>query len=173
MIIYLCIGMVLVSVSTYLYLRNRETVAECGHKTKKKDKITVWVKGEEKRISVTLKKQKNNKYKFCHKCFEKMSIRCAWCGDTILIDEPITLYSPCNKDYKFPEYTIYYNKEENQVVGCLSWDCADSGIDRAGFWMYPGEVKRIQSGIEIMMNNPGKVMVIGDVNDPNDLGTFY
>jgi len=115
---------------------------ECGHKTKIKDSITAFG-----RTTITQIPVRNGKTGYCHRCLEKMAIRCAWCGEPIFIGDPVTLYSPADNKYKIPDYAILYKKEHNSYVGCLCWECAESGADRGGFWLPPGKVKRVLSPI--------------------------
>lgn len=111
-----------------------KTWAKCGHKTKKKDKIHAF--GE----TVTMKLCKDNgKIPYCHRCLEKMTIRCVWCGKPIFIGDPITLCSP-KPSFKIPSWAVVYSKKPLRLVGCLRYQCADTGAARAGFWDTPGKV---------------------------------
>ncbi|NTW88760.1 MAG: hypothetical protein HGB26_06475, partial [Desulfobulbaceae bacterium] len=105
----------------------------------------------------------NNHTPYCHACIKKMAIRCAWCGKPIFIGDPVTLYSP-SKGFEIPEYAVRYSEDPLRLVGCLRWDCADSGIDRSGFWMPPGEVMRVMSPIEQVLAT-GTAAIVSDVND--------
>ena len=86
----------------------------------------------------------------CWDCFAKMSIQCAWCGEPILIDDPITLYTPRDTT-DVAAHAVVYQKDPLQLVGCMAWECASTGADRAGFWttLENGEpgVKRVLSPI--------------------------
>lgn len=94
-----------------------------------------------------------------------MAIRCVWCGSVIFIGDPVTLYS-CKKGTKLPDYVICYNKKLNQYVGCLGWNCAETGADVSGFWIPPGKVFRVKNAFEILMENPNKGCIItGNVCD--------
>ncbi|NTW30199.1 MAG: hypothetical protein HGA33_02895 [Candidatus Moranbacteria bacterium] len=95
-----------------------------------------------------------------------MAIRCAWCGKPIFIGDPVTLYSP-NEGFEIPEYAVRYSEDPLRLVGCLRWDCADSGIDRSGFWMPPGEVMRVMSPIEQVLAT-GTAAIVSDVNDMSE-----
>lgn len=92
------------------------------------------------------------------------SIKCAWCGKIILCGDPITLYTPCQKDFKIPKHAVVYKKSPLQLVGCLRWNCAESGVDRAGFWLFPGKVQRALSPIEECFAS-GKVVAVNNVSD--------
>ena len=119
---------------------------KCGHLTALKGYIVVF--GEKVLISL---KPKEGKVDYCLECIGKMAIRCAWCGRSIMVGEPITLYTPTNPNFKIPEYAVVYQEEPLQLVGCLRWDCADSGIERAGFWVAPGRVLRVLSPAEKLL----------------------
>ncbi len=141
----------------------------CGHLTKKAGKVTSH--GESYTISMPLSENGNPDH--CLDCIAKMSIRCAWCENPIHIGDPITLYIP-GESYKVPEHAVRYDKDESRLVGCLSWECADTGADRQGFWMPPGTVARVPSPIEMLMygGSEGKAIIVGDLSDPRDLGKF-
>lgn len=133
--------------------------AECGHKTKLYDKITVTdTKGESTKVGVSISTMKPS---CCHVCFEKMVIRCAWCGGYILPGDPITLYSP-NEKFEIPDYAVKYKNDK--LIGCLRMGCACSGGDRAGFWIMPGEVQRVLSPIEEVFLT-GKEVIVMDIGD--------
>lgn len=124
---------------------------------------------------------------YCPECFAKAAIKCAWCGGTILPGDPITLYSPGpptelffstkepgvaqqqrkQEDFVVPEHAVVYQREPRLVlVGCLGWDCADTGADRAGFWVMPGKVKRVATVYEMLMATGGEgSIIIGDLSD--------
>ena len=93
-----------------------------------------------------------------------MAIRCAWCGKPIFIGDPVTLYSSAEKNFQIPEYAVRYSENPIKLVGCMRWDCAETGADRCGFWLPPGVVHRVLSPIEQMMAT-GTVVVVADVGD--------
>jgi hypothetical protein len=96
-----------------------------------------------------------------------MAIRCAWCGNVIFIGDPITLYTPAKKDFSIPEYAKIYTDKPLRIVGCLRWDCAETGADRAGFWMPPGKVHRMPTAFEKLMSNDGKgIIICENLTDP-------
>jgi hypothetical protein len=133
----------------------KKYLARCGHKTKKKDKVTAF--GETITTEVPLV---DGKIEYCHKCLEKMAIRCAWCGKPIFIGDPVTLYSLTNGTKEMPKHAVCHDKKLNQYVGCLRCDCADTGADRAGFWVPPGVVERIPTPYEILMADSTKKCII-------------
>lgn len=139
----------------------------CGHHTKKTGGVTSH--GESHTMSMPL--SENGSPDYCLDCIAKMSIRCAWCENSIHVGDPVTLYIP-QESYKVPEHAVRYDKDECCLVGCLGWNCTQTGADRQGFWMPPGKVARVPSPIEMLMSggNDGKAVIIRDLSDPNDLG---
>jgi hypothetical protein len=145
--------------------KNRKILAtQCGHKTKIKDWVHAF--GEKSQIKVPVN---DNKTLYCHACLEKMTIQCAWCGKPIFIANPVTLYSPRDKNHKMPEHAVQFNKEHNSYVGCLRWDCEPmAACDRAGFWYPPGVVERVPSPIEMCLQNMREggdgVIIVNDLS---------
>lgn len=109
--------------------------AKCGHMTAFIGEMSAFGR----RSVYEIKKQEEIEY--CIACLERMAICCAWCGETIFIGDPITLYITDNKNFTGHPFSVLYNEETGERVGCLKWDCADSGADRAGFWI-PGKDRR-------------------------------
>ncbi|MBP9763344.1 MAG: hypothetical protein KBD10_01190 [Candidatus Pacebacteria bacterium] len=104
----------------------------------------------------------------CLECIGKMEINCAWCSEPILIGDPITLHK--SKDpSKMPGNAVRYDKDPDFFVGCLRWDCADTGGDRCGFWMPPGKVHRVPSPIEVAISS-GNIVFVQDLSNPKNLG---
>lgn len=151
---------------SYLF-RKTYTANVCGHQTKK----TGQVKYRDESHVVAMPFSGNGNPDYCLDCVSKMSISCAWCEKFIHVDDPVTLVSP-EKSFTVPEYAVRYDKDESCIVGCLRWNCADSGVDRQGFWMPPGKVARVPSPIEILMSggNEDKAVIVGDYSDLADLG---
>ena len=144
--------------ATFCRYLGRNYLCGCGHRTKRK--TIMKIDGKEG----VFKMPKNRE--FCHKCFAESAIKCAWCGETILPGEPITLYSPAKKDFEIPDHAVIYKRVPLQLVGCLKWKCCETGADRMGFWVMPGRVYRVMSPIEMLIahGNEGAV-IIGDLGD--------
>lgn len=135
--------------------------ARCGHLTKRKDSITAF----EETVSCKLPLNNDRSTDYCHACLEKMTIRCAWCGKPIFIGDPVTLYAQSDEsDQELPDYAVKYG--ERSYVGCLRWECADSGADRSGFWNPPGEVFRVMSPLEQCLQS-NDIVICGDLSDIN------
>lgn len=147
--------------------RKTYTANVCRHRTKKIGKVVAH--GESHIMSMPLSENGNPDY--CLDCIAKMSIKCAWCENPIHVGDPVTLYIP-NESFKVPEHAVRHDKDERCLVGCLGWNCADSGADRQGFWIPPGKVARVPSPIEVLMSDGGggRAVIIGDLSNPNDLG---
>jgi len=140
-------------------LCNTEVESECGHKTKIKGEIKYFKAkfedgDKEATTSLTLKLNGKGEVTNCLSCIEEAAIRCAWCGGTILPGEPITLYMSAKEDFTPPEYAVEYNpdnRKKSSYVGCIRWDCADTGADVCGNWGFDKQVHRKQSPIEIAL----------------------
>jgi len=92
---------------------------------------------------------------YCADCRSAMAIKCAWCEGIIMIDDAVTLYSR-PKEFVAPAHAVLYEEKESKdgrrrFVGCMGWNCASSGVDRQGFWGFPGKVRRTLSPIEEML----------------------
>ncbi len=140
--------------------RKVHTANICGHKTHKKG----FMHDGESTTIMEMPLAENGHPDYCLDCIDKMSIRCAWCGKTITIGSPVTLYIP-KKGFKIPDYAVSYGEgEQKALVGCLGWDCAECGADLAGCWVPPGIVKRVPSPFEIAMQT-GKIVMVGDTGN--------
>ncbi len=135
--------------------------AKCGHETKLKGTLTAF--GET--TSGVIQPNADGSIEFCHACLEATVIPCAWCQKPIWPYYPITLYSPRDPNFKPPEKSVVYSHDPLLLVGCLRWECADGGVDRAGFWMPPGYVQRVMSPLELCIAKDDVVIV-------NDLGNI-
>lgn len=145
----------------YCWLLGRNYRCGCGHTAKWKTVMTI-----HSRKGVYKVPSKNPDH--CPRCWAKAAIKCAWCGGTILPGDAITLYAPTKSDFEVPEHAVVYKREPRlQLVGCLGWDCADTGADRAGFWVMPGRVQRVMSPLEeFVARSDGDPMIFNDLTDP-------
>jgi len=131
----------------------RYKATKCGHRTKRCGSVSAY--GHT--ITTKMKKNDTGSIDYCLDCIGKMAIKCTWCGDPIFVGDPVTLYTPVDRDFDIPKHAIVYNKEPLQLVGCLSRDCADTGADRAGFWLPDddvkghGHVQRVQTAYEAIL----------------------
>jgi hypothetical protein len=143
----------------------RYKAVKCGHRTKRSGPVSAFG------CTITTKMPKNDggSVDYCLDCIGKMTIKCAWCSDPIFIGNPITLYTP-RGEFQVPEHAVVYNKEPLQLVGCLGWNCADTGADRSGFWL-PGEdgkgrVQRMPTAYEAILGaKEPSMMIVGDLSD--------
>jgi hypothetical protein len=137
---------------------------KCGHTGPLVQEVSIF--GQIRQSSL-----KPDQLDWCNQCLAKMAILCAWCGRPIGIGEPITLYSPRIDKFVIPDHATVYSKEPLQLVGCLRMGCAETGADRAGFWMPPGEVMRVLSPFEEVMGQvergkPSSPIIVEDLADP-------
>ena len=147
---------------TRTYIANK-----CGHRTRRAG----WAKAFRERYFVEMPLAVNGSPDYCLACIGSMAILCAWCGDAIHIGNPVTLYTPLKKDFVVPDHAIRYSEDPLRLVGCLGWDCAETGGDRAGFWVPPGEVLRVPTVFEQLLGSPdAEAVVIADKGDPHDVG---
>lgn len=127
---------------------------ECGHRTRRTGKIRAF--GQT--LIVRMPINEDGSVDYCLDCIGKMTIPCAWCCEPIFIGEPITLYSPYsrrnffsseesseaqkkrggNGSFIIPDGAVVYSHDPLYLVGCLKWNCADTGADIAGCWL-PGK----------------------------------
>lgn len=147
--------------------RKTFTATICGHKTKIAGPIASF--GETSIMQMPLNKEGETEY--CLDCIAKMAIRCAWCGKPINIGSAVTLYIPTSKTYIPPEHAVRHEEDERCLVGCLRWDCADTGADMQGYWVPPGKVARCLSPVELALR--GNVVLVPDVSQyPNGVVTI-
>lgn len=122
----------------------RKYLAQCGHETKLRGKISAY--GQSTKVQINADP---DKIKYCLDCIEKMAIRCPWCGGPIFVGELITLYTPAYPDFKIADGCVVYSKDPLQIVGCQY--CIQSAADYCGSWDAPGEVRRVESPLEECM----------------------
>lgn len=139
----------------------KKILAQCGHETKLQDEVSAF--GQTTVTTIT--PHKDGKVEYCHRCLEKMAICCAWCGKPIFIGDPVTLYTRRNKDFVIPSCAIIFAHDPLQLVGCLRWNCAESGADRAGFWLPPGQVYRVPTPLEIVMSGEKEILAVNNLSD--------
>ncbi len=137
------------------------TATKCGHRTKLAGQVSAF--GQT--ITTKMSMNKSGSVDYCLDCIAKMAIQCAFCGDPIFIGDPITLYTP-RDGFQIPDHAVVYREEPLQLVGCLGSNCADTGADRAGFWL-PGEngkgrVQRVKAAYEGIL---GAKVPVGDTHD--------
>jgi len=123
----------------------KSIVADCGHFTPLEGTVKAFGETRNFRLGSV-----EEKVPYCIQCLKKMIIRCAWCGKPIFPADPITLYMP-RESYNIPSYAIFYSEKPVRLVGCLRWNCADTGADRAGFWLPPGVIFRALSPAELAL----------------------
>lgn len=147
----------LAQVYFYRYL-GWNLLCKCGHKAKRKTKLTF--NGHSGIFTLPQKRE------YCPLCFTNAVISCAWCGKYIHPGDPITLNTPQNPDFTTPDHAVVHQREPRlRLVGCLRRGCSAQGMDRAGFWVMPGKVQRVQSIMEMALHSPQGAILINDLSD--------
>ena len=109
---------------------------------------------------------KHGQTPYCPRCLERMTIRCAWCGQPIFVGDPVTLYTNI-PEREMPDYAVPFSLEPRRYIGCLNWGCGNSH-DHQGFWMPPGKVLSVRSPLEVANDRRGMAIPKG-VKDLVDL----
>lgn len=130
------------------------TAVRCGHRTKRTGTVSAFGRT----ITTKMPRNDDGSVDYCLDCIRKLAIQCARCDEPIFIGDPITLSTPCD-EFQIPEHAVVYKRDPLQLVGCLGWNCAETGADRAGFWM-PGEdgkgcVERMLTAYEAILGVKG------------------
>jgi len=140
----------------------------CGHETEPKGQVRAF----DVECEMDMPTKPDGSVEFCLDCIAGMTIRCAWCGNVIFIGSPVTLYGASDPDFVPKPDSVVYDEARRQYVGCLGWECADTGADRAGFWVPDtqtrrGMVERVRSPIEVAMSTGSTVLVsdLGDIKE--------
>lgn len=124
--------------ATIFFVRifRKKVLAKCGHETYLKD--VVIYNEIPKIITIGIEKPSH-----CHQCLQKMTIRCACCGNPIFIGDRITINSPQNT-YVIPKYAVKHNTYPTGLIGCTRISCCDMLGEMIGFWLPPGKVELTQ-----------------------------
>lgn len=134
-------------------------------KSGKRTKTSGWVKVFDKDLHLAIRANEDGTVDYTLDEIAAMAIRCAWCGEPIAIGDPVTLYL-ARPGIAIPPHAVRYNHQS--LVGCLGWNCAETGADRAGFWEpdpdQPGKgrVRRVPSPFEMLIANPDARFVINN-----------
>ena len=139
------------------------TAAKCGHSTKTKGGVTAFG------VTITTEMPiKHGHVDYCLICIADMAIQCAWCELPIFIGDPVTLYTP-KAGFEIPDHAMVFSEEPLRLVGCLRWDCASTGADRAGFWVPDAEGHgHVQQATSLydMAQQSGDGVAVNDLSDP-------
>lgn len=113
-------------VASYSWLRR---TYRCGHRAPRKFTLSVY--------GATIKSL--DVYGKCPACCLKeiaeTVIRCASCGLSIFVGDPVALYHPQTEGL---DLSIATFASKHAVVGCLRWDCCAMPGLFAGHWMIDG-----------------------------------
>lgn len=145
-----------------MLFKKKYKASQCGHKTKRAGKLK---KFDEETFLLQMPLNDDGKPDYCIDCISDMTIKCAWCGKPIFVGDQVTLYSPADPDHEMPDYAIEHKggTKSKQYVGCLRWECAETGADICGIWVPPGEVKRFMSPMEKAMMT-GEPVIVSDTS---------
>ena len=130
--------------------RTRTVASKCGHKTLGKGEVTAFGQTVQ-----TIMPLIDGSPEYCLDCIGRMAVQCAWCSLPIFVGDAVTLYSPREADYEIPSFAVVFSREPVRLVGCLRWDCMQTGADQVGFWLPDaagkGHVRRVPTIFEQML----------------------
>ncbi len=143
------------------------TATTCGHPTHRRGTVSAFGIATKARLP----RNASGATDWCFDCLGKMAIRCAWCEESILPWEPITLGIPPDGFIAPDGAATHDDNGRRALVGCLRMGCAPTAALHAGFWI-PGDdgngrVHRMPSPIERLMAADQPSMVI--VHDACDM----
>lgn len=151
--------------------RRTYTSNVCKHRTKRAGSI---VSGGH-RLLTSMPLAANGSPDYCLDCIAGMSIKCAWCDNPISIGDPVTLYV-AGESCKIPEHAVRLKEDPRRLVGCLGFDCAETGADRQGFWVPPGRVEQMDSPIDVLFkmfesgDDSEHIVIVDDLSNSADTG---
>lgn len=151
-----------VSVLTFFKrLLGIKVLAECGHKTPLRGKILCFIPnfqgGKSKRRTVNLETSPDGTPKLCLHCLGEASIRCAWCGGTILPGDKVTS-SPPEKYFTLPSYAVKHpasSNEKPEYIGCTHPDCNGTRWEKCGHLGSDGEIHGKKSRLQRILEGTG------------------
>ncbi len=118
----------------FLTLRNSKVNSKCGHITRVKGRVKyyspIYDGVEELSREIVLKLDENGEAELCTYCVQQSSIRCTWCGGSILPGEPITLTSPEEAGFMSLNQAISYEGSPDgklRYIGCIRKQCSKDG----------------------------------------------
>lgn len=106
--------------------------AQCGHKTA--------IHGVVRTADASqITSIREDPIPYCHRCLEKMAIRCAVCGNIIFIGDTVSL--PFRKT--IDPGSTWFDEDKKVAVACCRDTCIDTIALTAGRWFPPGEVSML------------------------------
>lgn len=161
----------LVALIVWLWQLRRIPAVTCLHVTQVRGVVDALGEARSMRVPV-----KRGTTEYCLDCIGKMTIRCVWCGGTIWVGDPITLYAAGEEGdgrSARPDATSYQEDEHDEwgrYIGCLRVGCAVTGGDRSGFWVIPGRVERVPTAWELSQADLARggdgIVIINDLSKP-------
>lgn len=145
--------------------------SKCGHATNTKGEVKAFGDTTTTEMPVT-----DGVVEYCLDCISAMACKCAWCGHAVFIGDAVTLYGSRGPDFVVPEHAVVYGQSPIQLVGCLRWDCADTGADRAGFRLPDdqgnGHVVRTQSLYAVSAAaGPDTAVLVNNLSNASEVPT--
>ena len=135
--------------------QGKKFMAKCGHECLIEDVTLGFSK-----TGISNESAFRGEIEFCYKCVADMAIRCVWCGELILIGDPVTLNSP-NKDFKIPNWAVVYQTEPLKLVGCGRTSCCFSRADYRGYLAPEGKILKNLSFLQLRVVDP---IIVGRKN---------
>lgn len=133
----------------------RYQAKKCGHKTKRLG----WLRSGEVTEVCFMPLNEEGTVDYCFHCLNKMTIPCGWCGEPILIGDPVTLFAMPDDGIRKPHRgaVIYCTHPFPLLIGCFTKKCGIRMPDIAGYWI-PGDdgkgmVLRVKTPLEQMLHN--------------------
>lgn len=117
----------------WLWVNRKIPATKCGHRTYMSGSVMVFGKHVAFRLPV-----KDGQTDYCLRCIGKMSIRCAWHGEPIVIGDAVTLRQPI-AGRTLVDTGGCKSDEAGRYLGCLKCGCLRS--DGKGLWVLPGRAQ--------------------------------
>lgn len=148
--------------------------ARCGHMGPSKAKITIWSRifplelKKDKLITTQGEKTANAHCPNCLFCdLKEHAIRCCFCGGAIIPGEGVALYNKNSADVN-KEAATYV---EDNVIGCLGWNCCPCGAFFAGHWTKDGFRPAFEHGLNVAEEAmaTGQGVIVSNTDDPSTI----
>ena len=98
----------------------------CGHKKTAEGEVKAFGDTMTQVMPRDLKK----KHIICPACLAKKAICCAWCGQTIFVGEPVTLFAATKGGIEPKPDSLMYGGD--RLVGCLRPKCKQPNVSAVG-----------------------------------------
>lgn len=108
---------------------------KCGHKTRISGSVVIFGKHVAFRLPV-----KDGQTQYCLECIGKMAVRCASCGEPVIVGDTVTLRAPI-AGRRLVESNGCKSDGAGRYIGC--YRCGHTRSDGVGFLVIPGKVRII------------------------------